>query len=577
MKQTDVPQALDINEASSRVSPASERPATSQKLVEIFSRPQAQRGRNPVALKSKVSLLSQLLDKPGDQITVQDLYDIMPRLRFLLKARRLTENSVRTYIQEMSLMLRLASETENVTPIFIPAAWETVMQRCVGKRCDKIARYCIALRARPGQVAEDDILSWVTYRVQHGGALSGAENKARLFRRILASCGNMNIALASVKPNYSIPLEECPELLKTEITTIIKWKTDQFASGRPQRERIRQSSAINLERVFRGLYGFTQNVANMPGIISMSDLITHEVLERYVEWAINERGMSGNSVQRYFFGIKAALRHPKYRNLCGPWLKELSDGIPTEEDSDVRQRQLAKQIPYEIVETIPEQIHRERKAAERKGEKEFTLVLRNELIMRWLLTLAWRQHNIRGCRIEGNRPNLFLAKLDPLAPVTKPAWVSEALKADPDIKLWQIRFSTQETKAGNEVHALLPRPLIVPLEEYLAHRKHLVGDSEVDTLFVNDAGRKMDSASIVHLVAELTLRYVNKSITPHTFRHIVAYGWLKDHPEEYLTLSKLLFHKNLNTTLRCYASRFNVSDGVCGMERWLEERSKKVA
>jgi hypothetical protein len=58
---------------------------------------------------------------------------------------------------------------------------------------------------------------------------------------------------------------------------------------------------------------------------------------------------------------------------------------------------------------------------------------------------------------------------------------------------------------------------------------------------------------------------------------IVAYEWLRTHPEDFLTVSKLLWHRNLNTTLRIYGSRFDESTGVARMDDWRSSRSKKAA
>jgi integrase len=276
-------------------------------------------------------------------------------------------------------------------------------------------------------------------------------------------------------------------------------------------------------------------------------------------------------------GIKAAIRHPKYKHVGGAWFSELIDSITPDSESELKEKQAAKQVPYLIAETIPEKIHAERKAAARRGEKHLAVAVRDELLMLWLIVLPWRRHNLSGCRLAGPRPNLFKAKLDPHAPVSRTEWVDEILKSDPEAEFWQFRFSAEETKAKNDVHALVPRPLIPLLEEYLNHRKHLLGNAESNALFLNRAGTKMSTETMGDLVGELTLRHIGKAITPHTFRHIVAYGWLKEHPGDFLTVSKLLFHKNLQTTIRCYASRFNESDGACGMERWFESRRQKAA
>jgi hypothetical protein len=57
----------------------------------------------------------------------------------------------------------------------------------------------------------------------------------------------------------------------------------------------------------------------------------------------------------------------------------------------------------------------------------------------------------------------------------------------------------------------------------------------------------------------------------------VAYEWLHEHPDDYLTLSKILFHTNINTTLKCYGAQFNESNGVLGMARWLERGRSNAA
>jgi integrase len=75
------------------------------------------------------------------------------------------------------------------------------------------------------------------------------------------------------------------------------------------------------------------------------------------------------------------------------------------------------------------------------------------------------------------------------------------------------------------------------------------------------------------MVSELTYRYAGRRTTPHRFRDIIAYTWLQEHPSDYLSLSKLLWHRNVNTTIQIYGARFNESSGVVAMESWLQERN----
>ena len=45
-------------------------------------------------------------------------------------------------------------------------------------------------------------------------------------------------------------------------------------------------------------------------------------------------------------------------------------------------------------------------------------------------------------------------------------------------------------------------------------------------------------------------------MTPRIFRDIFACAWLEDHPEDFLTLSKILWHLNINSTLRILRPEF---------------------
>jgi len=74
------------------------------------------------------------------------------------------------------------------------------------------------------------------------------------------------------------------------------------------------------------------------------------------------------------------------------------------------------------------------------------------------------------------------------------------------------------------------------------------------------------------VIGHWTLQYGGVRTTPHLFRDAIAFKWLKEHPKDYLTLSKMLWHKNVQTTIQIYGARFNESSGVCAMEAWLDQR-----
>ena len=80
---------------------------------------------------------------------------------------------------------------------------------------------------------------------------------------------------------------------------------------------------------------------------------------------------------------------------------------------------------------------------------------------------------------------------------------------------------------------------------------------------------------MVDVVSELTRRYKQRRVTPHLFRDILAFKWLDGHPEDYLTLSKVLWHRDINTTLRIYGCKFDESHGLRRVEEWLDREQEQ--
>ena len=71
------------------------------------------------------------------------------------------------------------------------------------------------------------------------------------------------------------------------------------------------------------------------------------------------------------------------------------------------------------------------------------------------------------------------------------------------------------------------------------------------------------------------MRYVDRSLNPHIYRDIFAYHWLDQHPHDYLTLSKILWHRNIKETIDTYGSEFDESHAVVRVEEWLNSKFER--
>ena len=204
----------------------------------------------------------------------------------------------------------------------------------------------------------------------------------------------------------------------------------------------------------------------------------------------------------------------------------------------------------------------------------------------WLTTLPWRQRNLRECRVgERNlrecrvgerRTHANIFKEVPGDNIATPPWVDELIAKDPDTKVWQFYFSSDETKNHHIVKGVLPERLVGPLEEYLERwRPILLGSLRWSTLFVDEAGDPLSKSSMVRRVRNVSYRELGQRVTPHSFRHSYALEWLDDHPRDHSALSRILWHANPMTTMRQYAYGFNESHGAVFVDEWFKELESK--
>lgn len=135
---------------------------------------------------------------------------------------------------------------------------------------------------------------------------------------------------------------------------------------------------------------------------------------------------------------------------------------------------------------------------------------------------------------------------------------------------WRIRFNPEDFKnqkgaAQNPYDVGVSKHLWADIEHYLKNvRPHLLGGETSD--FVFRPGKKtatitdLDGAypwysnSMGERVTALTRTFVPNSVGfgPHSFRHIVATDYLKNHPHDYMTVAFIL-HDKLETVISEYA------------------------
>jgi len=530
-------------------------------------------------LGTTASLIAAFFDSSFEETTIDRVNQMRGRFRRYLETRKYAENSVRSYVNYARMLTGLARQHGWRPNQTAPKEWQQVLALAPGKKCTDIARYLAQIKKTPSDVTIEDVESWAELRLEEGVSYNVVTAKKGLFWRLLRECGsNDNLPLSITKlTQYGIPFGQFPQPLRTQVEGLLKWKTAEFSLDRPKKGQIRQVTADKIREKVCQLLGFAVNIRGASEVNSLTQLVTKEIVSDYVAWCINERGVKGETLHNHLGRLDVAMRqHPSYASLSLSWFKTLLESLPIEPESERRMRKVKKYLDYPIIEAIPAMIRAERSSSSKHRTEHVEALAMEELLIRWLIILANRQRNIRQCRVGGPAPNLFKAKIPSYTSIDKPIWVQMEEQRNPEAQFWQLHFTAKETKTGKEIHAVLPRPLIAPLEEYLAEfRPQLVKQGDPGTLFIGNEGRPLTSNSLCNLVSRLTSRYGGRRVNPHLFRDIVAFAWLKEHPRDFLTLSKILWHANIQTTIRTYGSRFDESSGMCAMEAWVEEREAK--
>lgn len=522
--------------------------------------------------------LGNYLDLPGDQIPI-DLIERRKRgFRPFLEGRRYTEHSVRTYMNHQRKLLK-AAMLYGWRPQGNPAeAWNPLLDIAAEKGIKDVVWHFACLTTTPREVTKEMVDLWGQSRIADGLMYTTVATKRNRFWRLLEKTGWVTktpVHLLKFRL-YGIPLEEMPHQLREDIQIVLRWKQAEFARNRPKYGRIRAVTAKNIRLILQQVTGYVINVVGGHPQ-SLRELIVQDNIEGFVEWAINERHVMGVSIQGRLAGVLAIVKyHPMFAGLDFSWFKTLLDSIPIEDASERKKRKALKYLTYEELEAIPSRIRAYRQAYELKRHKNPVKVAQlamEELIFRWFLVFPWRQRNLRECTIGGPAPNLFKARIPPITEIDKPRWIEEEEAKNPAAEFWQISFDPDGTKTHIAVDLFVARQLVEPLEEYLSrYRPLLVKGNDPGTLFSTPRGRRMRSDQVGKVIGHWTTVFAPKRTTPHLIRDAIAHRWLKSHPKDYLTLSKLLWHKNIQTTIGIYASRFNESSGLCAMEAWLEGR-----
>ena len=256
---------------------------------------------------------------------------------------------------------------------------------------------------QPANFSDADLQSWGETMIRRGRQYKTVRMAKSWFRKTIVDAGLERLfPKLNLHPQpsyYGIKISDMPEPLRGEVLELLRWKQARFAKGRPQRGRLRPVSARLLEKCICRLYGFAKNVSGNSNISTLMDLLTADIMEAFVDWSLNHRKVSSESLRKLAMLYSAVRFHPQYKDRDWKWFGELFASscrrTRTPSANNERRRNACRTTSFCCV---PERLKEVRERTSKKSVRTSWLV-HDELLVRFLLTLAWRQRNIRECRI----------------------------------------------------------------------------------------------------------------------------------------------------------------------------------
>jgi len=545
------------------------------------------------------------------------------------------ENTIVAYRKGLGYLRNLAaSRGVQVEPVY-KKPWRAIMALAEANYCLAMAEPLEAGFESPARVTLDDLDDLVDEMVKtRQKRLAGARKVKFVFLAVMRKCGfDLHPVNSARKEDYIVSIPKLPQPLQSQVEKLDTWMRGgdkpepRWSKGwRKQESKVQKKvkarrgvttdkTIADICRMFGYLRKFDPD--GDGGIDSLETLFQIPVLGAYADWLEDVRHMNPGSTRNTFGGMFAALRYFPYANVDLSESTDFIAALPEYSRNDRNARKLHRMLPLSTLDKVPDLLCEERDrliARHRKAEKaestrrrrkapgvstytdvklakaratrltRIAVLALHDLVIDWLITLAWRNENLIGLRLEEvvekdkiNPPNLLHIPACEVTGADQDEWVVELQKNAPQTLVWMVDFTAEETKAGRPVRAILPRPLSTKLDTFVepnSYRDTLLAGNKSGYLLVNQWGNPMSAQQLEEAVEEATAIYAGRAVNPHLFRDIIALAFLKEpkHNGDFLTLSKILWHKNHMVTIMEYAWMYDESVGVNVAAKWSEER-----
>jgi hypothetical protein len=558
-------------------------------------------------LSRTADLIAEFLHKTVDQVEIGELLSMQGPLdeaggfRAFLVEKRYKGNSPDSWVNYFRRFIRRARSlgwTESQDPgsasVILRNAWQPVVEVFAGlpKRVrntfpcmSKTFSYLLRRGVRPAATSDEILDAYAVERVRQGRNYTTSSRVRRDFARFVSKYDLLplfpQVTTIPHRKRYGVPWPEFPAPMRSQFDKLFETRLARRSKKHRKLRQIRPITVRNLRDFLCQLLGYARNEREVKlNPLTVQELLSEELVTEFVDWGL-DRGLSPSGCKSRLPVLSASIKEYDSEPFLAKNFSWLDRFIPTLEDTPrelIDLRKAEKWIEYDDLDSVPGKIEAEMRR-QKLGPVGAALMKRNASIMRFFAIVPFRQINLRGCKLgpPSMGGNLFKGPLSPSLRRSKSPWVREALKANSQHLFWQLYYASGQMKGKRPYQVVVPQEIVGPLEEYIdRYRPVLIDTPDSGPLFPSNRGRQLGQHSFTELIGNITMRYTGTRLTPHLARDIVTDGYLEEHPDGLLTMSKLLGHANPGITDQAYGSSFNAAVAVRNVEAWRQERQKRL-
>ena len=427
-------------------------------------------------------------------------------------------------------------------------AWQALYDKLPDKRLtcglSRFLRFCSERGIAPETIDDAVVQDFVTWL----GKATFARKPRDIHRR---TCRLWNEAADSIsgwpqrrlalpdyrEPRTTIPLSEMPLPFRQDVERYFDWLTDPdpFDDARPRSALKPRTLKLRRKQIELSASALLHRGHDRERLRLLADIVAVDAVKEVLRFYL----MRNRPASPAFLGSLAQALFSIAKEWVGVDEAHL-EGL----------RNVRRRLP-----PVPAGMTDKNRSLLRQFEDRETL--RRLLLLPQQLLAEARKGGANSARAAINMQLAVATELLLMAPVRMSNLIAirvgdELIRPGSRGPPYRLVFEPADTKNAELIEFELPAELSKMIDVYLQQFHPLLTRPNNPYLFPAKASGHKAQQTLSQQLQEKLLDRLGFKMTPHQFRHLSAWLYLRRHPGDFVTVQKLLGHKNIKTTINFY-------------------------